>query len=258
MFLNFKRKAAGHHPCVAAAVVGGVTSLASGYMASQASKNAANTQANAANNATQLQQNIYNQNQANLNPYMTQGKTALNTLNTDLANGILGGSFTGQDYLNNKDPGYEFQLQQGQQALQNSQAAQDGIMSGSALKGLSTFNQGLASTGYQNAYNRWLATQNNTYNQLSSLAGLGENAAAGAGNTGAAIGNGMANTITGAGNAQAAGQIGQANAISNGLSNLAGYYAIGNMSPSSGINPGIGGLGSNSSAFTNLLMGGEF
>ncbi len=209
-----------------AVVVGG---LASAYTSSQASKNAANTQANSAHNATELQQNIYNQNQQNLNPYMQQGGTALNTLNTDLQNGTLGGKFTNADLNENLAPNYAFQLQQGQQSLANFQSADSGVLSGSALKGMQNFTQQTAGNAYQQAYNNWQSTQNQTYNQLSSLAGLGENAAAGAGNTGATIGNGMANTITGAGNAQAAGQIGQANAISNGISNGTGYMMMNQM-----------------------------
>jgi len=209
-----------------AAIVG----LGSAVIGGIASNNAANTQANAANNATALQQQIYEQNQANLNPYMGYGTSAGKTLSSMLApGGQLTQSFTPADYLANKDPGYQFQLQQGQQALQNSQAAGNGVLTGSALKDLIGYNQGMAATGYQNAFDRWQAQNTNVYNRLMGMSQLGENAAAGAGNTGASIGANMAGTITGAGNAAAAGQIGVANAISGGLNSGLGYYYMNQM-----------------------------
>lgn len=200
--------------------------------------NAANKQVDAANNATALQQSMFNKTQENLQPYMQGGSTALSSLLDKIKSGQLGGSFTGADYLANKDPGYEFQLQQGQQALQNSQAAGDGVLSGAALKNLINYNQGMASTGYQNAYNRWLANQQNTYSQLSGLASLGENAGANVGNAGVGYSNGMANTITGAGNAAAAGIVGGANAINSGVSNAGSMYMLKNL---------LGGLGGTTS-----------
>lgn len=220
---------------VAAAVIG--AGLGGALISANASKSAANTQANAANAATAQQEGMYEQNQANLQPYMQGGNVALSSLNSKLASGALGGNFTPADYLANQDPGYAFQLAQGQQALQNSQAAQDGVLSGSALKGLINYNQGVASTGYQNAYNRWLQSQQNTFGQLMGTATLGENAAAGAGTTGAGYANGISNTITGSGNAQAAGTVGSANAISNGLSNGSGYLYLNSLL--SGNNGGV-------------------
>lgn len=210
---------------LAGAVIGGV-----------ATNNAAHTQANAANNATQLNQQIYQQNQQNLRPYMTMGTGAGQTLSSMLApGGQLTRSFTGADYLANKDPGYQFQLQQGQQALQGSQAAGNGVLTGTALKDLMAFNQNYAATGYQNAFNRWQSQNTNVYNRLMGMSQLGENAAAGAGNTGATIGANMANSMIGAGNASAAGQIGTANAISGGLNNAGGYYMLSQM-----MKPGVG------------------
>lgn len=220
---------------VAAAVIG--AGLGGALISANASKSAANTQADAANAATAQQEAMYEQNQANLKPYMDGGNVSLSTLSGKLADGSLGGNFTAADYLANKDPGYSFQLDQGQQALQNSQAAKDGVLSGSALKGLINYNQGVAATGYQNAYNRWLQSQQNTFDQLMRTATLGENAAAGAGTTGAGYASGISNTITGAGNAQAAGTVGSANAISNGLSNGSGYLYLNSLL--SGNNGGV-------------------
>jgi hypothetical protein len=223
--------------CVAAAVAG--ATLGGALISSNAAKSAANTQANAANTATAAQQAMYGQTLANLQPYMAGGNTALSTLNSKEANGSLGGSFTPADYLSNQDPGYAFQLGQGQQALQNSQAAKDGVLSGSALKGLIQYNQGVASTGYQNAYDRWLSSQKNTLSTLMGPATLGENAAAGAGTAGANYAGGISSTTQAAGNATAAGTVGSANAISNGLSNGSGYLYLNSLlNKNGGVSPG--------------------
>jgi len=232
---------------VAAAVIGSAA-LSAGVGAA-ASKSAANTQAGAANQATALQAGMYDQSQRNIAPWFGIGNWANQNIQANIQNGGYGGTFTAQDYLSNQDPGYGFQLAQGQQALQNSQAAGSGVLSGAALKGLIGYNQGMASTGYQNAYNRWLSSQQNSYNQLMGLSQLGQNAAVGAGNTGAQYAQGMSGTITGAGNAQAAGTVGAANALSSGISSGTGYYALSNMLGNSGAsNYGSGFNGQNNPA----------
>lgn len=210
---------------VAAAVVAaGVISAGATYAASQ-------TQKGAANRATDLQGQMFQQTQANLQPYMASGMQAngrlgdlLGTSGNTSADGYgsLTSNFTQQDYLANQDPGYQFQLDQGNKALQNSQAAQNGILSGGSLKDLISYNQGMAATGYQNAFNRFQTQNQNTYNRLSGMASMGENAAAGVGNMGVQTGANMANSIMGGANAQAAGYVGMANSFNN----AAGYYAI--------------------------------
>lgn len=49
-----------------------------------------------------------------------------------------------------ESPGYQFQLEQGQQALERSQAARGGLMSGRAAKESMRFGQGLASQDFGN------------------------------------------------------------------------------------------------------------
>jgi hypothetical protein len=61
-----------------------------------------------------------------------------------------------------QDPGYQFRLDQGMQALQRSQAA-TGISGGAAAKAIAEYSQGVASQEYGNAYQRALAaSQQNT------------------------------------------------------------------------------------------------
>lgn len=51
-------------------------------------------------------------------------------------------------------PGYQFQLEQGLQAQQQGAAASGGLLSGAQQQALQRFGQGLASTGFQNAWER--------------------------------------------------------------------------------------------------------
>lgn len=55
------------------------------------------------------------------------------------------------------DPGYQFNLEQGQEALNRSLGAQGGLFSGRALKEGAAFNQGLANNYYNDAYQRQAA-----------------------------------------------------------------------------------------------------
>ena len=71
---------------------------------------------------------------------------------------------SGQEVLN-QDPGYQFRLDQGMKAIQQSAAAKGGLLSGAMLKGTQRFGQGLASQEYQNAYQRSLGQNELTYNR---------------------------------------------------------------------------------------------
>lgn len=55
-----------------------------------------------------------------------------------------------------QDPGYQFRLQQGEQAIGRQQAAKGSYFSGGALKAAQDYGQGLADSTYNDAYNRWL------------------------------------------------------------------------------------------------------
>jgi hypothetical protein len=206
---------------VAVGIGGGVAALAGGIggamISSSAAQNAANTQAGAANNASELQYQEFQQQQANQQPWINAGTEALGQEQTMSANAP---SFTAQDFANNEDPAYAFDLQQGQQAIQRSAAAGGGLQSGGTLKSLSDYSQGQASNEYQNAYSRYMNNQNTQFNRLASIAGTGQTAntnlnAAGMNTTNAV----SANTI-GAGNAQAAASIAGGQQWGNTMSSL--------------------------------------
>lgn len=213
---------------VAAAVIAGGAAIAGGAMASSASNKAAKTQAASADKASQIQQANFEQTRKDLMPYSDAGKTSLNQLMGQMgSNGYFNQNFTGQDIYS--DPSYQFRLQQGQDAIQSSAAAQGGLLSGATLKALQNYGQESASQEYSNAYNRFNADQTNRYNRLSNLVGIGQNAAAQVGNAGAQTAQAVANNTMAGANSIAAGQVGSANAWSNtanDLGSMAAAYGI--------------------------------
>lgn len=62
-------------------------------------------------------------------------------------------------------PGYQFQLQQGQQALNQTAAARGGLLSGAQLKAAQGFGQQQAATGFQSAWERAQAAYQNAFAQ---------------------------------------------------------------------------------------------
>lgn len=141
--------------------------------------------------------------------------------------GSLGRGFTMADFQ--ADPGYQFRMDQAMKALQGSAAARGSLMSGGALRDLDSYSQGLASQEYQNAFNRFETTQNDRYNRLASLAGLGQTANASNSQLGMMAANNQGNYLTQGANASAAGYMGMANAATQGMGNWMQYQMYNNM-----------------------------
>ena len=128
--------------------------------------------------------------QERLAPYQEQGQYATQQIREGLDTGTLGGSFTPSQYI--QSPDFQFNLDQGYQALDRTQAARGNLYSGQAVKEASRFQQGLASQDYQDAYNRWLATQQNRQNLLTGQQSVGYGAASGQNTIGINEGNNAA------------------------------------------------------------------
>jgi hypothetical protein len=226
--------------CIAAAIAGaGVAGLAGSAISASASGSAANAQQQAAQNATNAQVGMFNQTAGYLQPYRDFGSSLIPGVNQALGLnasllGLQNGTINPQAIQNAllQMPGYQFQLNQGLQSVQNSAAARGLGSSGAALRSAADYATGLAQSNYNNYVNQ----ANQYYNQLMGGVGLGENAAAGTGNAAIQTGQNIGQNMIGAGNAAAAGQIGQAAAWSNGLNNagqLGGLYGMyGAMNPS--------------------------
>jgi hypothetical protein len=154
--------------------------------------------------------------------------------------------FTAQ-YMQQYSPAYQFQLQQGQQGVLNSDAAGQGALSGAALKDLTAYNQNYANTAYNNAFNQYQTQLGNTYSRLAGIAQLGQAAATNTGQQGTALAGQAAQSATNIGTAQAGGTVGAANALAGGLSSasLPWLYAnsgsgTGGFTPDAGVT-GTGG-----------------
>lgn len=201
---------------VAVAVAG--AGLVGGVLGADASKSAASTQAAAANQATQVQQQEFNQIRGDLAPYMQAGVVSLSDLmrlmgsGGDVMNSTLNRMPTAADF--HASPGYQWQLNQGLDAILNKQSALGGVLGGNTLKSLSTYGQGLANQDWTNFSNSFRNNQNDVFNRLFSLSGSGQNAAAGLGSIGSQTASQIGQNIIGGGNAQAAGMVGAANAAS--------------------------------------------
>lgn len=298
--LHEKRRALSHHPLVAAAMIG--SAVVGGAISSSGAKSAANTQANAANAATQSQKEMFDKTVSLNAPYNQQGQAAASKL-ADLLGTTPGatpqttpsspGGFDGAAYLAanpdvaadpyfaqhpeehyneygksegrqapqlpaagspgqmapatprsadfgsllkpfgtddfHLDPGIQFQTQQGNQALMNSQAAKNGVLSGGALKDLIGYNQGMAGTGYQSAYDRYMANKSFTLGSLMDMSKMGQAAASGTTSAAPSFASGIAGTIQGAGQASASGTVGAANALSGAATSAGNSYFLNSL-----------------------------
>jgi hypothetical protein len=231
----------------AAAAVGTIASSAIG---ASGAESAASQQAGAAKNAQAISQNEFQTITGQEQPYMNAGYSSLGQLNylmgqggktnpdgtpiTSSAGGYgsLATPFTA-DNFKQMSPAYQFQMQQGQQGVLSGDSSGQGALSGAALKDLTGYNQGMANTSFNNAFNQYQTQQGNIYSRLSNIANLGQNAASNTGQQGTALAGQAAQSAQNIGNAYAGGTVGAANALSGGASSLGGLYAaIGGGGPS--------------------------
>ena len=192
------------------------------YGASQA-RGAASAQQQAAQQASDVQRQIFERQVELQEPFRKAGLAGQNRLlqllglgEDKTAPGF--GKYATAEFGMDKfqaDPGYAFRMSEGMKALERSAAARGGLLSGATLKGTQRYGQDLASQEYQNAFNRYLTSYNagtnqaNTmYNRSASLAGIGQTATnqlgSQAGQYGANAGNIAMTAGANAGNAQLA------------------------------------------------------
>lgn len=136
--------------------------------------------------------------------------------------GSLMKAFTGDDLQN--EPGYQFGLQQGNQALDRKAAAGGGYFSGAALKAAQRFGQDYAGTKFGEAFNRDTANKTNTFNRLTGLINPGQTAANQVGTMGASYANQVGNNLTSNATAQGAAGIAGANAWQNAINGGVNSY----------------------------------
>lgn len=184
---------------VAGAVVG------SSLIGANAASKASSTQAAAADQATQLQREMFNKQVELQEPWRQAGVNALAKMQSGNVMGYM-------------DPSYSFRFGEGLKALDRTASARGGLISGSALKAAQRFGQDYASQEFGNAYNR-----------LAALANVGQTSASNTGNAAGTFGANAGNLMTGAGAARASGYVGGANALTGGLNQYLNYTQNANM-----------------------------
>lgn len=150
-----------------AQAIGGLTQGITGYLAAKdqlkAAKQAQGAITNAYGQATGYQQPFYNAGQ--------QGLQQLQNGNYETAtpgiyqNGEQQPMYQAPEFNFQQDPGYQFQLQQGQQAALGSAAGRGAGLSGSTLKALAKYGTGLADQSYGNAFDRYMRGRTQGYQE---------------------------------------------------------------------------------------------
>lgn len=185
-------------------VVLAVGAVAAAGIGAYGAMKASETQAKSAQNALDLQKSIYNQNQTNLQPFITAGQGATSTLQR-----LTGGGATPADYSSfYNSPDYGFAQQQGELGITRAANARGLNLSGGTMKDLIGFNSGLATQQYGNYFSRLMQLATLGSNSASSLAGNNTNMA-----------STMGNTTQGIGQAQASGIVGATNAVTGSITN---------------------------------------
>lgn len=144
-------------------------------------------------------------------PYQQIGTAASNRLAELLG---IGGNAGAQDYgyLNQEftpdklkfDPSYMFRLKEGLKATEGMAAARGGLLSGSTIKGTQKYAQGLASTEYGNAYDRYRQRQQDIYDRFSGQQAVGYKASNALADLSSGYGTNLANLAMGQGAVDAA------------------------------------------------------
>ena len=247
--------------------------LQAAELQTQAGTQAAELQAQSSREALDFQQQMFSTQQENFAPWLQAGQGAIGDLSGLLGIGGQGGDGSllqpfGREFVPptgatmQNDPGFQFRLQEGLDALQNSAAARGGLLTGATGEALTRYAQDYASgeygnvynralTEYQTAYNAFQQGQANQFNRLASVSGLGQTAAGQLGGLGQYAAGNIGNLLMGS--ARNVGNIlmGTAGQVGESLQNAAAARASGYTDRAQQFQGGIqGGIGN----LSQLLM----
>ena len=216
--------------------------LLSAGLESRGISKAADAQMDAARQANDLMRSMYDQNRQDIAPWREAGVNSLGRLQEMLGlsgnaqapgYGSLMQGFTGADVAT--EPGYQFGLQQGEQSIDRSAGAQGKRYSGATLKALQRYGQDYAGTKFNEAFSRDASTKNRLFNQLSGVAGTGQNATQNIGQQGMTMTGQLGQNLMGAGNVSGASALARGNMLADLLN-----QGISGWNRSSGGRQGIG------------------
>lgn len=202
--------------------VSAIVGIGGSLISARATRKASSDQRKGAEYASDIQKEMYDQTREDQEPYREGGYKALDKLllmlglqgnKGDKNFGILTKQFAPGDLAS--DPGYQFQLAEGEKGINRASAANGTNLSGATLKALQKYGQGLASTSFGDAWNRNQASKGNIFNWLSGVSGNGQSATNQVGQAGANYANAAGNNAIGAANASAAATMAQGNMWAN-------------------------------------------
>lgn len=166
-----------------AAVIGLVGTMYATDVARRSANRASRTISETARLAREQQREFFDFTTEQLAPYVQIGNDAVDKIRNVFLEGNMDEFYD--------SPGYKFNLEQGEKALERKQAANQNRYGGGAIKESLKFAQGLASNEFGNFFTR-----------LKSLADMGGNAAARTGNAAMTTGTNLSNITLGEGQAQ--------------------------------------------------------
>lgn len=172
---------------VTGAIIGGVATLGGAAIASSGARDAARAQQQGVDASVEEQRRQYDLTRQDMEPWRQAGINALARLQDPNA-------FT-------SDPGYQYALDQSQQAIERSAAARGGLASGNTLTALQRNAIGLADQNYGNWWNRQAGLAGVGQSATNQLAGFGAQTSANIGNAFMTGGNARASGIANSSNA---------------------------------------------------------
>jgi hypothetical protein len=221
---------------------------------------------------------VYENAQKNIEPYMHLGEVGAKGYEANLP--YLTSQYGMEDYKKSPlytpmvsnlaelqaTPGYQFQLQQGLQGIQQGAAAKGGLLSGAAGQAMNNYAQGQAAQGYQSAWERAQKAYGTAFTQdLTQKAQIGQmylepsklgsSSALGLGQIGVGAANAMqpAYAALGAANsASAMAPYGQISSLAGTAGSLFGGGGIGSLSNYFGGGGGGGNYGTLNTSFAGL------
>jgi hypothetical protein len=202
--------------------ISAVATVASGAIASRASRKSTRAQVQAAEQQRALEKEMFDRQVELQEPFRQLGLQNLNRLAALYGEG---GAYAAAPTMAEiqMDPGYGFRLAEGQKALERSAAARGNLLSGGTGKALTRYGQEMGSQEYMNAFNRYQTERQARLNPLQSLANVGQTSSQQLAGQAGQFGSNMAEAIGAGGQARASGYMGTANAITGGLNQYLNY-----------------------------------
>lgn len=252
-------------PSMSGAAIGGLGSLLGGGVSAIGAMGASSAQQKGIQSGIQTQIAEQENLATMLTPYLGLGASGVNQLNQNIGNLTKPFNPTMADLA--ATPGYQFTLNQGQQATANAYSGQGlgaGVQGGSTAmtpsgpgaKGAINYAENLASTTYQQQFQNYLSQNSQIYNMMSGQAQMGEQAAAAWGGVAQNAANSISGLQSAGGAAAGAGIQSGANALGQGISSagsgLSNFALLNSLGGGSLFGGGGGGTSNLNATFSNL------